>query len=161
MTRAIGLCLALALAGTLAGCGETRIDADKTEDLIRDLVSEQVGAKVATVACPEGITAKKGVTFECRVAGTDATKGNVVVTGRDSSGSIEVSAPFLRVRTSEADMAAQIEDRFDADVKVDCPEIVVIEKGATFRCRARSGDQTRDVHGRFLDDNGRFSFRPD
>jgi hypothetical protein len=161
LTRTTRVCLPLAVAFALAlaGCGETRIDAGKAEGLIRALVTERVGAKVATVACPEGITAKQGVTFECRVSGTDATKGNVVVTGRDSRGSVEVSAPFLHVRTAEADMAAQIADRLDERVKVSCPEIVAINKGATFRCGARSGDQTRIVHGRFLDDSGRFSFR--
>ena len=161
MTLATRLAVPLALAAAIAGCGETRIDADKAEGLIRDLVSERVGAKVATVACPDGITAKKGVTFSCRVAGTDATKGNVVVTGRDSRGSVDVSAPFLRVRTSEADMAAQIEKTYETRFEVSCPEIIVIEKGARFRCKARSGGRTRNVIGRFLDDSGKFSFRPD
>ncbi len=155
------LWILLALAASVAGCGETRVDADKAERLIRALVTERVGAKVAAVACPEGITASKGVKFTCRVAGTDATKGEVLLTGRDGRGSVEVSAPFLRVRAAERDMAAQIADRFDARVQVSCPEIVVIAKGASFRCRARSRDQTRDVNGRFLDDGGRFSFRPE
>jgi hypothetical protein len=150
------------LAAALAGCGETRIDADKAESLIRDLVTERVGARVATVACPAGITARKGVTFHCHVAGTDKTNGDVLVTARDGRGSVEVSAPFLRVRSSEADMAKQLEQSFATPVvEVRCPEIVVIQKGARFRCRARSGDQSQNVSGRFLDDNGRFSFRPD
>ena len=157
----VRLCLPLALAAVIAGCGETRIDADKAEGLIRDLVTQRVGARVATVACPHGITAKKGVTFSCRVAATDRTKGEVLVTARDNRGSVEVSAPFLRVRSSEADMAKQIDSRFDAAVKVTCPEIVVIRKGATFRCEAKSGDQSRDVNARFIDARGRFSFRPD
>ena len=157
----VRLCLPLALAAALTGCGETRIDADKAEGLIRDLVTERVGARVATVACPGGITAKKGVTFNCHVAGTDKTKGDVLVTARDGRGSVEVSAPFLRVRRSESDMAKQIEDSYGAAAKVDCPEIVVIRKGATFRCEATSGDESRHVNARFLDDSGKFSFRPD
>ena len=155
------LCLPLALAAVLAGCGETRIDAHKAEGLIRELVAKQVGARVASVACPRGITARKGVTFRCRVSARDRTKGDVVVTARDSRGSVEVTAPFLLVRRSEADMARQIDDRYDAKVTEKCPEIVVIHKGARFRCEASSGGQLRDVNARFVDATGRFSFRPD
>jgi hypothetical protein len=157
----VRLCLPLALAAVLAGCGETRIDAGKAEGLIRELVTKRVGAHVATVSCPRGITAKKGVTFHCRVAGTDKTAGDVLVTARDGHGSVEVTAPFLLVRRSEADMAKQINASYGAAAKVDCPEIVVIREGARFHCEATSGDQQRDVNARFLDDRGKFSFLPD
>lgn len=158
--RPAHLCLAASVAIAIAGCGETRIDAGKAETLIRDLVRERVGAQVATVTCPKGITARKGVRFRCRVAGTDATHGDVVVTGRDDKGSVEVTAPFLLVRRSEADMARQIDDELDEHVVVACPEIVVIRKGASFHCKAKSGGTSRDVAGRFIDDSGRFSFLP-
>jgi hypothetical protein len=153
--------ISIAVAGWgIAGCGETRIDAAKAETLIRDLVRERVGAKVATVSCPKGITARKGVRFTCRVAGTDATHGDVVVTGRDGRGTVEVTAPFLLVRRSEVDMARKIDDELGEPVAVTCPEIVVIRKGARFHCTARSGGRSRDVAGRFLDDSGKFSFLP-
>ena len=151
----------LAAAVLLAGCGETKIDGPKAERLIRDMVSEDVGARVASVSCPTGITAKNGVTFKCVVKATDGTRGDVVVTGRDSEGSVDLSAPFLIVRESEADMARQLADEQGAKVEVACPELVVIRKGVTFLCKATADGQQRNVTGTFLDDSGRFSFRPD
>ena len=37
----------------------------------------------------------------------------------------------------------------------------MIRKGVTFLCKATADGQQRDVTGKFLDDRGRFSFRPD
>ena len=149
--RPAHLWLPLSVAIAIAGCGET---------LIRDLVTKRVGAKVATVTCPKGITSKKGVRFRCRVAGTDGTHGDVVVTGRDSKGSVEVTAPFLLVRRSETEIARQIDDQFGEVVVIACPEIVVVRKGASFHCKAKSGGASRDVAARFIDDSGKFSFVP-
>jgi hypothetical protein len=157
--RGAHLCIPLA-ALLITGCGETKIDGPKAERLIRDLVTEQVGARVATVTCPTGITASKGVRFNCAVTAADGTKGNVLVTGRDGKGSVDLSAPFLTVREAEADMARQIGEQSDATVQVECPELIVIRKGVTFLCKATADGQERDVTGRFLDDSGRFSFRP-
>jgi hypothetical protein len=150
----------VSVATAIAGCGETRIDASKAETLIRDLVRERVGAKVASVTCPKGITARKGMRFRCRVAGTDGTHGDVVVTGRDGKGRVDVTAPFMLVRRSEAEIAKQIDDELGVPATIACPQIVVIRKGARFHCTARSDGTTRDVAGRFVDDRGNFSFRP-
>ena len=134
--RRAHLCIPLAAAALVAGCGETKIDGPKAERLIRDLVTKQVGARVTTVTCPTQITAKKGVRFNCAVTAADGTKGNVLVTGRDSKGGVDLSAPFLTVRKSEADMARQIGEQSDETVMVECPELIVIRKGVTFLCKA-------------------------
>ena len=159
--RRARFCIALAVAGVIAGCGETKIDGPRAERLIRDLVTDDVGARVRSVTCPTGITASKGVRFNCAVTAVDGTKGNVVVTGRDDDGGVDLSAPFLTVRESEADMARQIGEEADATVKVQCPELIVIRKGVTFLCKATADGQQRNVTGKFLDDSGRFSFRTD
>ena len=155
------LWIPLAVAGLIAGCGETKIDGPRAERLIRELVTEQVGARVTSVTCPTGITAKKGVRFTCAVTAADGTRGNVVVTGRDAQGGVDVSAPFLTVRRSEADMARQIGEESGAEVDVSCPELVVIRRNVTFLCKATADGRQRDVTGRFLDDSGRFSFATD
>lgn len=47
-----------------SGCGGTEIDAGKTEALIRQSVA---GPAPREVECPEGVEAKEGETFECRL----------------------------------------------------------------------------------------------
>ncbi len=159
--RRANLCLPLALSVLIAGCGETKIDGPKAERLIREIVTQDVGARVASVSCPKGITAKKGVVFTCAVTAIDGTQGDVIVTGQDSEGGLDLRAPFLKVRTSEAHMARRIGEDEGAMVKVDCPELTTARKGATFVCKATADGQARSVTGRFLDAGGRFSFRAD
>jgi len=158
--RRANLCIPLAVAVLAAGCGETKIDGPKAERLIRELVTEQVGARVTSVTCPTAITAKKAVRFNCAVKAADGTRGDVLVTGRDSKGGVDLRAPFLRVREAESDMGRQIGEESGETVEVACPELIVIRRDVTFLCKASAGDRKRDVAGRFLDDRGRFSFRP-
>ncbi len=159
--RRANLCLPLVLSVLIAGCGETKIDGPKTEGLIRELLTKDVGARVASVSCPKGITAKKGAVFNCAVKAIDGTQGNVIVTGQDAKGGVDLRAPFLTVRKSEADMARRIGEDEGAAVKIGCPELTTVRKGATFVCKATADGQARIVTGRFLDADGRFSFRPD
>ena len=150
---------ALLAAAVLAGCGEKTIDDEKGERFIRGVVANQVGARIASVTCPEDVKAKKGDTFTCVVAGTDGTKGNVVARQKDAEGNVVVNAPFLHVREAEAVMADQIRKQVKADVTIGCPEIVVVKKGGTFMCKASSGGDMRDVAVRLIDDSGRFNYR--
>ena len=153
------LTAALLAAVVLAACGEKTIDSDKGERFIRGVVANQVGARIASVTCPEDVEAKKGGTFTCVVAGRDGTKGNVVARQRDDEGNVVVNAPFLHVREAEAVMANEIGRQVKAQVRVACPEIVVVKKGGTFACKATSGGQTRDVAVTLTDASGRFSYR--
>lgn len=159
--RRANLCLPLALSVLTAGCGETKIDGPKAEGLIRELVTKDVGARVASVSCPKGITAKKGVVLNCAIKAIDGTQGNVIVTGQDSEGGVDLRAPFLTVRKAEADMAREIGEDEGAAVKVACPELTTVRAGVTFVCKATADGQARSVTGRFLDADGRFSFRAD
>ncbi len=151
--------LPLLAAVALAACGEKTIDADKGEKFIRGVVAEQVGARIASVTCPEDVKAKKGDTFTCVVAGTDGSKGNVVARQKDDEGNVVVNAPFLYVREAEAVMADQIGKQVKANVKLACQEIVVVKKGGTFDCKATSGSESRNVAVRLTDDAGHFSYR--
>lgn len=149
------------MAALIAGCGETKIDGPKAERLISELVTKQVGARITTVTCPTGITAKTGRTFSCAVRATDGTRGDVLVTARDAKGAVELQVPFLTVRRSEADIARQIGDQGGSPYKVACPELIVIRKGVSFRCKATSPYESREVTGRFVNDKGAYSFQPD
>jgi hypothetical protein len=158
--RPVLAALALLAAGTLASCGETTIDADKGEKFIRGVVAEQVGARVASVTCPDGLKAKKGGMFTCSVTGTDGSKGVVDVTQKDDEGNVTVDAPFLHVREAEAVMADQIGKQVDVDgLVLKCPQIVAVKKGGLFTCTATAQGKTRAVSARLTDDQGHFSYR--
>lgn len=93
MRRALALTAPLAVLA-LAGCGESLIDTDKGEKLVRSAVAEQTGARVASVACPEDVKIKRGATFRCVVTGTDRSKGDAVVRQTDDKGNVHVDAAF-------------------------------------------------------------------
>lgn len=154
--------LSLIAASTLAltACGDSTVDTEKGETFIRGVVAEQVGARVATVTCPDDVKTDKGDTFTCSVAGADGSKGDVLVTQRDDKGNVNVSAPFLHVREAEAVMADQIAKQAKLEgVTVKCPEIIVVKTGERFACKATAEGRSRDVAARLTDDDGHFTYR--
>jgi hypothetical protein len=152
--------LSLLAAVALVSCGDTTIDTGKDETVIRRAVTQQAGARVASVACPEGVKARKDVTFTCVVTGRDGSKGDAVVRVKDDDGTTRFSAPFLHMRDVEAVMADQLRKRTKVRVTIACQEIVVVRKGGRFRCRATSDGRSGVVVVRFVDDAGHFRFRP-
>ncbi len=152
--------LSLLAAVALVSCGDTTIDTGKAETLIRRAVTQQVGARVASVRCPEGVKAKEDVTVTCVVTGRDGSTGNAVVHVKDGNRAMQVSAPFVHVRELEAGMADQLRKRTKARVTFACPEIVVLRTGSRFRCGATSDGRSGVVVVRFIDDAGHFRFRP-
>jgi hypothetical protein len=156
----------LALAGppvvaalVLASCGETTVDAGMAEAFIRGVVVEQIGARVASVRCPEGVKAKKGGAFTCTVTGADGSKGNVEVTQKNDNDALEVDVPFLHMREAERVMADRIQSRVKANVTVACPEIVVDRKAGLFTCRSTIAGNSRRISARLTDGAGHFRFR--
>jgi len=152
--------LPLLAAVALVSCGDTTISAGKAETLIRGAVTQQVGARVASVRCPEGVKARKGATFTCVVTGRDGSKGNAVVHVKDDNGAFEVTVPFLHVRELESVMADRLRTRTKVRATFACQEIIVVRKGGRFRCRATSHGRSGSVVVRFIDDAGHFRFRP-
>jgi hypothetical protein len=64
----LGALAGLALAAFFAGgCGETVIDASKTEAAIEQNLEKSVGQKVSSVDCPSDVEVKAGDTFDCTV----------------------------------------------------------------------------------------------
>jgi hypothetical protein len=54
----------------VVGCGETVIDAAKTEDAIEHNLEQSVGLEVASVDCPTDVEVKAGTKFQCVVTET-------------------------------------------------------------------------------------------
>jgi uncharacterized protein DUF4333 len=150
--RAFLLCLA-ASAVVLAGCAK-EIDDAKAEDFIQKTVTEQVGARVESVSCPSGLTAKKGETFECTVTGDDGSEGKVMVTEKDDQGNVSVSAPFIHVRDLEEQIGNGLQNQVGGPAELDCPEIIVGQKGDTFECDAKTPDGPATVQVTQTDDQG-------
>lgn len=156
--RRIGVGLPLLAAAALASCGQSPVDGERGEQLIRGVVAEQVGARVAAVSCPDEAE-RKSDSFTCAVTGVDGSRGEAIVR-RGEGGGFSVDAPFLHVREAETAMTEQIERRVRSrDVEVACPEIVVVEEGALFRCKATAAGRARAVTARLIGEQGRFRFR--
>ena len=60
----LGLVAALMFA---VGCGETVIDATKTEEALQANLSKSLGEKVSAVECPSDQKVEAGATFTCKV----------------------------------------------------------------------------------------------
>lgn len=58
----------LLMAFPAAGCGETVIDAAKTEAAIEQNLEESVGQKISSVECPSDVEVKAGQSFDCAVS---------------------------------------------------------------------------------------------
>jgi NAD(P)H-hydrate repair Nnr-like enzyme with NAD(P)H-hydrate epimerase domain len=63
---------AVIAALAFAGCGETVVDATKTEEALAANLSKSLNEKIAAVDCPSDIEVEKGNTFNCSV---DVQKG--------------------------------------------------------------------------------------
>jgi hypothetical protein len=50
-----------------AGCGETVIDAAKTEAAIEHDLQESTGKEISSVDCPDGVEVEPRATFECEI----------------------------------------------------------------------------------------------
>jgi len=150
---------ALAATLALAGCGETTIDSAKGETFIRGVVTDQIGAKVKTVSCPDDVKAMKGDMFKCQVTAADGSKGDVDVTQADDAGNVKVNADFLHVREAEQVISQQISRPGAPTAKVACQEIVLVAKGERFGCTATSGSDELELAVRLTDDTGKFAFK--
>ena len=92
MKRFYGLLGAVALfvfVGVLTGCGETVIDATKTEEQLQASLSKSLETKVKSVDCPSDVEVEAGTTFSCSV---------------DLQGG-ETQTVTLKIRNSDADVS--------------------------------------------------------
>ncbi len=146
----------------VAGCGanassEPTVDAKKAEALVQKAAREQVDLRPRSVSCPDDIAGKKGATFTCKVVGRDGTSATVPgkVTDTGDGGKIFVGMPLLNVGKVEATMVTFLSKQVGPSVKVTCPDVVALRKGARFTCRASAGEgQKADVRATISDSAG-------
>ncbi|MGV0792455.1 DUF4333 domain-containing protein [Mycolicibacterium sp. XJ1819] len=71
--RTVLLAVAASVALLTAGCAGT-IRPEGAARSVVDLVKQQTGFTPKDVACPEGVDAKQGTTFECTFTGPDGRR---------------------------------------------------------------------------------------
>src|SRR5437870_1937714 len=82
-------CLAVG-AVLFGGCGTTKIDHAKAENLIRKSVAGLGQTKVKSIKCPSNVKVKKGGTFTCRGTLENGAHGTVTVHMTDDKGKVVV-----------------------------------------------------------------------
>lgn len=85
--------LALILTVVMGGCGGTLtvtryIDVDRLETTLTDGLTEQTGAAIESVECPDEIAMEAGDEFECTATDDQGNTGVVTVTQDDDQGNI-------------------------------------------------------------------------
>jgi VCBS repeat-containing protein len=102
LRRRLGVAVAAVVpALAVAGCATT-IDNGKAEQLIRNSINSTGNAKVKSISCPSGVTAKSGGTFTCQltVTATDGSthSGTVTLHMTDSKGHVEANSSDFHVQ---------------------------------------------------------------
>jgi hypothetical protein len=142
---------------TAIGCGEQRIDVEKSAKLIQSAVEEQVGADVRSIACPDEVKVQAKSTFTCVVNGKDGTKGTATVTQTDGEGTISVAAPFLHKDEAEQSIQSDLRKRAPRATVV-CPDIIVVKKGGKFECKANLGEVNATIAATQTTASGNFVY---
>jgi len=151
--RALLPALAVLVTLVLTGCG--KLDTGKLEGVVKDEIAKDVGVTVQSVDCPSDVEAKKGASFQCTATGEDGTTAAIDVVQQDDKGNVGITAPLVNVPQVEQALGGEI----GGGAKLDCPDLVLIEKGASFTCQAKdsSGAQA-NVVVTFEDDQGNVTY---
>lgn len=150
----------LLCALALGACGTTKIDTGKVEKKVTEIVASATQIQGLDVSCPSGLKAQKGKTFVCQAKAKDGTRQAINVKQRDDKGNVFFREPLLRTGAAQDKIAAQVLAQTKTRATVDCPDLVRITVGATFRCTARaaSGEKATIV-GTFTGADGAFTFK--
>jgi hypothetical protein len=124
----------------LAGCTST-LNTGELEGATRQQFKTSVGVEVAAVDCPDDVDAKAGATFTCTVTGKDGSSASFQVTQTDDEGHVKFGDRFVKTARLEQALTKEI----GAGGTVECPDVVVLEKGATFDCAATKSGQDATV----------------
>jgi hypothetical protein len=83
--------VALVAAFVFVGCGDTVLDATKTEEQLQASLSKSLGEKVSAVDCPSDIEVEKGKTFSCSVKMQKGEDQTVTLEIRNSDADVSVT----------------------------------------------------------------------
>ena len=92
LRRCSGVLLGLiAVAVLAAGCGETIIDSQKTEEQLEANLSHSLKEKISSVDCPSNQKVEKGATFDCSVKLQKGQEQTVTLKIRNDNADISVT----------------------------------------------------------------------
>lgn len=150
----------LLCAVALPACGTKKIDAGKVEKKVAETIESATQVGGVTVSCPGDVKAEKGKPFDCQAKGKDGTRTRIRVQQRDDKGNVFFREPLLHTGEAENSIAAQIAQQTSTTAKVDCPDLLLVKAGGTFRCKAvaANGDKAA-INGTFVGSGGRFTFK--
>ncbi len=130
MTRFALLVVVGAAALGAVGCSRAadQLDSQKVEGVVRESLTQQFDDdRVTDVACPDGLKAERGNTFDC-TAKVDGETVRFEVTQTDDQGTVSVSAAeaVVDVNTLRARIEDSYQEQADRAVSADCGEQTVI-----------------------------------
>lgn len=143
----------------LAGCTRN-LDMEAVKTSVRDMVTQQIGANVKSVTCPDSREIKAGDSFSCKVE-IDHGATDVQVTQKDDAGNIDMKTTrtVLKVGDLEKLIAAQIQQNSGLEATVDCgPKFRPSIANETFDCTATAGADTAQVRVTVKDEEGNVAF---
>lgn len=138
----------------------TRIDHSKVEQSIKDELKTK-GVTMASVTCPDKITAKAGGTFDCTGTDDQGTNAKFTVTMKDDQGSIEwkLDGKIIDMKKLGDGMESKIAAA-GKPIDVKCPEkSMIAKKGCQFACDATDGHDTVKIHFTCSDDEGNLDYK--
>lgn len=127
-------------AVALAGCKAT-LQTGELEDATRDQFRTSIGVEVEEIDCPDDVAASSGATFTCTARAADGSSVTFGVTQTDDSGHVRFDDQFVRTPAVEESLTKEI----GAGGKVECPDLVLLERGASFDCDTSDTSGERQV----------------
>jgi uncharacterized protein DUF4333 len=91
MRSLLALLGALLVIFAVSGCGETVLDASKTEEQLQASLSRSLDEKVSSVDCPSDEKVEPGRTFSCSVSLPGAKSGTVTLEIRNENADVTVT----------------------------------------------------------------------
>ena len=152
------LCIGLATvaAAFATGCNSATVDTGTIEKQIQQQIV--VGqATVTGVDCPEGEKIEKGATFDCAVAFSNDSTGEVRVeqsgfahyTYAFVPGSLQVPGP-----TAEAKIKEDLATQGVSNASVNCPDNIIVKVGTYVVCEVSAGGRSGTVKFTFSSASG-------
>jgi hypothetical protein len=140
------------------GSSETKISKSKSERFVGD----HLHPSAESVTCPDGITSKAGVTYECQVRYANGDTATATVHITDDKGNVTIAPEDLHTNISRSKSESFVNDHLNPPAEsVTCPDDIAARAGDTYDCQVSyaNGDRgTVTVH--MLDDKGTVTVGP-
>ena len=120
----------------VAGCGGTTISGQKADALVKRVLTQ----KPKSVNCPDGLTPKKGATFQCKVVFANGDAGTITLHETNNSGHAVTGSRDIRVDTISSSAATGVVQNWASGrgvqlASINCPPSSPGGIGQTVTCQ--------------------------